>query len=80
MKRRYLNQGSSGPSYSSVTFGSASSAGIKQEITVTIRAANGLDTVPNVVLDAEQVADLRDYLLKICPCASSDRSKKFVDE
>ncbi len=52
-RRRYFNQGFNGQSYSSVV------AVIEHErVTLTIRNEVGGSTVPNVVLNVDQVRDL----------------------
>mgnify|MGYP003575904484 CR=1 FL=1 len=82
MKRRYKNQGGSGPEYSSIAFSNTTDMRGKQAINITFRVAHAkIDAPDNVILDAEQVADLRDYLLKICPCAANPpKSEKIIDE
>lgn len=84
-KRRYTNQGGSGPDYSSVAF-SQTSLGVSgaQAVNVNFQVGSrGTGDLPdNVVLDAEQVADLILHLKEICPCAVSGvgKKKKIIDE
>lgn len=82
MSRRYLNQGPGGPKYSNLSVSPVTVSRGAQAVRIHVSQAGRGLTSDSVILDAEQVVNLRDYLLEICPCAGKEAPKpvKFIDE